>query len=47
MIVRATATHGGLRPGDEVSVDPRTRRIKQLLAAKILVPVAKQPAGES
>jgi hypothetical protein len=42
MIVRVTVRAMGLQPGDEVEVDPRTKRIKQLLAAGVLVPVKKQ-----
>lgn len=44
VIVRVTAGYQGLRPGDVVNVDPRQKRIKQLMAGKnpILVPEKKQ-----
>jgi hypothetical protein len=42
MIVRVVSHYPDLRPGDVVEVDPRTKQIKRLLAAKVLEPVKKQ-----
>jgi cold shock CspA family protein len=42
VIVRVTAHVHDLRPGQQVEVDAKTKAVKRLLAAGVLVPVKKQ-----
>jgi hypothetical protein len=42
MICRATVHVHDLHPGEVVDVDAKTKAVKRLLAAGVLVPVKKQ-----